>query len=292
MEQFLKEFQNLRPPDEGVDFNVGYFDQYQFDTFIDTIDKRPDADVIRFFRTNLSYIAEKLLNNQWGDREVLTSDKFLRCYTQAVMTMPVNGSIRIATNKVLYFILININKAPMFSREGLTRQALDLGAVINGPYVEQLISCDLTKDVATDLCISRFSNISEEVNIKRLNFDIACYGPSFMDEQTIVYIYEKLFDRIGSLFKWTMLEYYTPDQWANELNENFNETYSAISLAILDIVNNMPMEAIRQVISGYVTDWLQLDRPPTRFSLRALSADYSRINTIVDALMKNNIYVP
>ena len=272
MEQFLKEFQTLQMPDEGVDFNVGYFDQYQFDTFIDSLDKRSDADVIKFFRSNLSYISERLLNNQWGDREVLTSDKFLRCYTQAVATMPVNGSIRIATNKVLYFILVNMNKAPMFSRDGLARQALDLGAVINAPYVEQLVStCDFTKDIATDLCICRFSNIAEEVNVGRLNFAIESYGPTFMDEQTIIFIYEKLFDRIGSLFKWTMLEYYTPDQWVNELNDNFNETYSAISLAVLDIVNNMPMEAIRQVITGYATDWAQLDRPPTRFSLRALS---------------------
>ena len=303
MEQFFKDLEGLSMPNEGSPFDMGFFDAYQFDTFIQTLEKRPDDEVIRFLRSNLSYIATLILDKKWNYSDIFESEKFLRCYTIAVSTAPVNSSIRIATNSFCYNLIVDDPKYR--NRNDLNPQIDKLAQAINGMYIDQLLTCDITRNNAVEIAISRFSSLKEEVNIKRVNFDIEIISEEIMTEQKIVWIYEKLFDRIGSLFKWTMLEVYSPDQKL-ELNERkrmidgnnnssdtpFSNCYDLISLAILDILNNMPLAAIEQVVSRYITDWRYMGKPPVRFSLRELSADYSRINTIVNSLMNSNFYVP
>ena len=54
----------------------------------------------------------------------------------------------------------------------------------------------------------------------------------------------------------------------------------------------MSMANIDRIIRSYIADWEYSGRPPVRFSLISLSADYSRIQTIVEIITKEGTYVP
>ena len=112
-----------------------------------------------------------------------------------------------------------------------------------------------------------------------------------MTEQMIVWIYEKLFDRISPLFYGIMFEVYS-SQEEQDFGENFMEIYGTVSLACLDILNNMTSENISAVINRYIKDWEYNGKPRVRFSLRSLSGDYSRISRVVENIVANGSYVP
>ena len=112
-----------------------------------------------------------------------------------------------------------------------------------------------------------------------------------MNEQMIIWIYEKLFSRISDLFQATMLETYTEQQQI-DFGENFMENYGTVGLAILIILNNMTTENIKKVLIGYEAEWQYLGCPPARFSLHALSADYSRIGRVVEYLSSMGKQIP
>ena len=276
-----------KPEQKEESFNMGFFDQYQFDTFIRTLDQRSDMEVMNFLRVNLDFICNRILSNEWDCPEVLISDKFMSNFTQVLTTVNITHGIRVAANKICYDYLTSGTNID----DDVKDKVLRLSKIVNFAYIQQLVGIGLDEVTASNLVLCRFSSIKEKINIRRLNFVICTKDPEVMTTQMIVYIYEKLFDRVGELFKETMWEYYTPDQEV-DLGNDFLEIYSTVSLAILTIVNNMPMASIEKIITGYVTDWEYIGRPPTRFSLISLSADYNRIQMVVEALTDKGIYVP
>ena len=284
----LQQVLNFAPQEERKgEINLGFFDQYQFDTFIRTLDQRSDIEVMNFLKTNLEFICNRILSNEWDCPDVLISDKFMRNFSQVLTTVNITHGMRVAANKICYDYLTS----GIMIDDNVKEKVLRLSRVVNYAYIQQLVGVGLDEVTASNLVLCRFSSIKEKINIRRLNFVICTKDPEVMTTQMIVYIYEKLFDRVGELFKETMWEYYTPDQEV-ELGNDFLEIYSTVSLAILTIVNNMPMASIEKIITGYVTDWEYIGRPPTRFSLISLSADYNRIQLVVEALTDRGIYVP
>lgn len=284
----LKQVLNFAPQEERKEeIDLGFFDQYQFDTFIRTLDQRSDIEVMNFLKVNLEFICNRILSNEWDCPDVLISDKFMRNFSQVLTTVNITHGMRVAANKICYDYLTS----GITIDDNVKDKVLRLSRVVNYAYIQQLVGVGLDEVTASNLVLCRFSSIKEKINIRRLNFVICTKDPEVMTTQMIVYIYEKLFDRVGELFKETMWEYYTPDQEV-ELGNDFLEIYSTVSLAILTIVNNMPMASIEKIITGYVTDWEYIGRPPTRFSLISLSADYNRIQLVVEALTERGIYVP
>ena len=284
----LKQVLNFAPQEERKEeINLGFFDQYQFDTFIRTLDQRSDIEVMNFLKVNLEFICNRILSNEWDCPDVLISDKFMRNFSQVLTTVNITHGMRVAANKICYDYLTS----GITIDDNVKDKVLRLSRVVNYAYIQQLVGVGLDEVTASNLVLCRFSSIKEKINIRRLNFVICTKDPEVMTTQMIVYIYEKLFDRVGELFEETMWEYYTPDQEV-ELGNDFLEIYSTVSLAILTIVNNMPMASIEKIITGYVTDWEYIGRPPTRFSLISLSADYNRIQLVVEALTERGIYVP
>ena len=306
MEKFLEEMMALEiKPSEEESFNMGYFDQYQFDTFLHQIPDRPDAEVISFIRTNIHYMSNKFIQGGF-DWDIVTTAKFLRCYYNVLQSIPIDGNIRLATNKMCYEYLLRASKERDESKNvyGVDKEysttsdtLMSLCQIANAFYMNKLIAKGLMPIVASDICIARFSSLSENVCIKRMNFMI-CKSlipdndPLCTDNiQMIVWIYEVLFDSISQLFTETMFEYYSPDQEI-DLGQDFFEIYSTISLALLTIVNNMPTNAIRTLLSAYYDDWVYRGRPPTRFSLISLSADYSRVRDVAEWMREKKIYIP
>ena len=70
------------------------------------------------------------------------------------------------------------------------------------------------------------------------------------------------------------------------------EVYGTVGNAVLLILNNMTTENIRKVIVGYSAEWEFLGMPAVRFSLRALSEDYSRITKVANYLNTEGKTIP
>ena len=107
----------------------------------------------------------------------------------------------------------------------------------------------------------------------------------------VVWIYEKLFNRIYDLFEATMFEVYTAQQ-QKDFGDDFMEIYGTVGLAVLIILNNMTSENIRKVLLAYSTAWEYAKYPMTRYSLHNLSGDYSRISRIVDIMTAEGYKIP
>ena len=90
----------------------------------------------------------------------------------------------------------------------------------------------------------------------------------------------------------TFFVYDDEEEW---VTEEIMEIYSTISLAVLLILNNMTSDKIRKVLISYTGDYNALysgNSNSYRFSMKAISTDYSRIIDVVEALKEEGIYVP
>ena len=99
--------------------------------------------------------------------------------------------------------------------------------------------------------------------------------PNEKAEQTIVNIYDILFQKVTFLFEGVMIDI----RDKSLLSENEKEVYGLEALAVLDIVEQMPMDFIEQVLDSYYNDLSMVYSDITpRFSLLSIAqSDYPRI---------------
>src|SRR5699024_6216 len=109
----------------------------------------------------------------------------------------------------------------------------------------------LSEALALDLIIARHSTKNEYLGMQRVNVTIINSDPSVMTEQMIVWIYEKLFNHLTPMFEGIMFDVWDDDDFINEDKE---EVYGLINLAILDILQEAPMTSIISVISSFAQD--------------------------------------
>lgn len=221
--------------------------------------------------------------------DVFTTPKFISTLTQVLNSVELTYDERITCNKLSYDYFTLKNHDP-YIKELL----FILAKMVNRDKIPGLFSIGLPENLATYMAIARFSDDKDSVNIKRLNFIITTSAVSIMNPQMIVFIYEKLFDRVGSLINTTMFDVLNDEEeW---VTEDIMEVYSNISYAILVILNNLPSQSIRKVLVGYTNDFEMIygaDQKAVRFSMRAISPeDFSRIIAIVEQLRDEGIIVP
>ena len=177
--------------------------------------------------------------------------------------------------------------------EGTKRQLLSLAKVVNKKQIGSLQSIGIDQELAAALALSRNSSLKEDVCIKRLNLTMIMSSEDVMDAQTIIYIYETLFDSFGPVFINTMFDYYDKEMLHN-ISNDASEIYSNISLALCTILENLPSNLIRSILIGYSGDYNLTDKYDVRFPIRSIAlSDYPRIHSVVDTLEKvEMVYVP
>ena len=57
-------------------------------------------------------------------------------------------------------------------------------------------------------------------------------------------------------------------------------------------VTDMSEDKIELVLAKYSKMWIEKGKPKTRFNLRSISNDYSKVLNIVEDMNKNNLMVP
>lgn len=265
------------------------FDQLNrgiFKQSIPTIDQMDDHSLSVLIKNNIDSIAKDILNDDKEYASILTNQKFISAFIRAINSIPINYIIQLACNKIAYDYFTSDHPD-----QSIKKQYLSLSKTVNNKYITKLISLGLDENIATNLALCRFSSVNESTNVKRLNFAIYNRDPELMNEQMVVWIYEKLFSRISDLFQSTMFEVYNQQQQI-DFGDNFMEVYGTVGLAVLCILNNMTSDNIRKVLIGYEEEWIYKGQPPVRFSLHALSNDYSKISRVVEYLTSTGKQIP
>lgn len=258
----------------------------QFEAIINNPQAYNSHYVFNFIKSNIDYIYKCILDKDVVVIGALTNPVFIRQFSLVVNSMPITTTAQLCVNKICYDYFTSD-----YDDQNIKKDLLDTSKIVNAEEIKQLMGIGLDQNTACNLALCRYSSVNEKVNIKRLNFVICSKDPDMMTEQMIIWIYEKLFDRVSDLFNVVMLESYIPTDIL-ENDSSFMEILSTISLAVLTIVNNMPISSINRVVSNYVKNWDYIGRPKVSVSLRSLSADFGRIVNVVAGLESQNIYVP
>jgi hypothetical protein len=291
----IKESENQETKSNINIFNNPAINAGLLEQKINNIDAMPEREMFELVKHSYSNILKNIFST--NDRNYLNmfmTSKFLTVLTQVVNVVQLTPQEKTYCNKLSYDYFTTSNTDPYIRQLFFT-----LSKSVNKEIIPALLAIGIPHDLAAYMALARYSSIQENVNIKRLNFIICTSNPEIMTEQMIVCIYEKLFDRVTPLFEGIMFDVYEEEEWMLDKStgdNNVMDIYSIISLAILTILNNMPLADIRKVLVSYTGDFTAIyggDMSLVRFSMKSLSEDYERILEVVNSLATvEGIYVP
>lgn len=206
-------------------------------------------------------------------RNLFTNDKVLLMLDKLLSNTLITQEQRVYLNKIIYSMIINNVTTSEYAYSLLMSIAKN-----NNPEAGTL-ALHLPTNVANALAVMRNSSFKEMNNVRRVN-DFMLHSLSLNDstEQTIVNIYDTLYRSVTSLFEGIMID--VKDM--SSLSETEREIYGLQGIAILDIIEQMPIQYIEKVLTTYYGDLhMTFLDCPTRFSLLSIAAcDYPRITDV------------
>lgn len=215
-----------------------------------------------------------------------TNSVFITCLTQAMYSETPDKPTKMRLNKMCYdYLMLKSDKD-----EYIVTLLKALSKTVNRDIIPRLCAdIRLSEDHAAFLAMSRYSSENENTNIKRLNRTIMKMNLADITEQKIVDIYLLLFDRVLPLFTGVMLDVSSPQN----LNGDSEEIYGLITLAILDIMNELPIADIKRGLVLFDEDRKILYPDASiRMNFRSCSAeDYPRFIRALDELESEGTYI-
>ena len=285
-------------PTESVtlDFssNVTMSDEKLIDV-LSNIDNMSDREaykiVSEYYDTILTIIFDNMYNTNSDLRkkaiEIFTVPKFIISITQAMYSITPSHVTRRRLNKMCYDYLVLEGE---HHKDGYVSGLLmTLSKTVNRDRIPVLCAIPLSEDLASMLSLARYSSEKDVTNVKRLNRVLMVQPLNTITEQKIIDIYLALFDHVLPLFTGVMLDVVSPQT----LNEDDAEIYGLITLAILDIMEELPLADIKKGLILFDQDRkIQYPDSPLRINLESCSeADYPRLLTAIDSLKREGIRI-
>lgn len=226
------------------------------------------------------------------------SSRFLDGLIQVVAGQELPEKTRILINKLAYGYLTGQKGHP----DGEVSSLLDrLCRFVNLEGFVFLSGLCMDEKLASYLALSRYSSDNEFTNIRRVNF-ILCTSLSQMydlspsgngleqykaAEEMVAKIYFLLFPDGNTLFRGVMLDVY--DQESPWMTEPVTVMYEVTTSAMLDVVNSLQPETIREILCSYREAYQSVYEPrgyKTRVSLKDIPECYTRILSALRELEK------
>ena len=254
----------------------------------ETMDDKESYNLIKEnYQMILSDIVEKKERKEVsGFILYVTNSKFISTLTQVMYSENVDIAIKRKINKMAYDYL----SLPDEKKDPYTNDLLmALAKTVNRDIIPKLCTVPLCEDHAALLAEARFSSEKETINVKRLNKEMMQLPPNTLTEQKIVNIYLALFDHILPLFTGVMLDVQSPQN----MSDNMEEVYGLITLAILDIMNELPIQDIKTGLKLFDSD-RNILYPDSclRMNLKACSPqDFPRFIQALDELEAEGEYI-
>lgn len=249
---------------------------------IDTLDDKELFDILKGYY-------EMILNEIFVSKDqkfvnLFTNPKFISAMTQVLYNIQLPDTQKRRLNKMAYdYLALKTDKDDYI-------QSLLMGMckTVNRDIIPKLCGIGLPESIAALLAMARFSSDKDIYNVRRLNRILMNQPEEMMTEQMIVNIYLALFDHILPLFEGVMLDVVSPQT----MSPSQAEIYGLISLAILDLMNELPTLSIKQGILKFIEDKnILYPDSHIRFNLEACSAnDYPKFLTAIDMLKSEGVY--
>lgn len=215
-----------------------------------------------------------------------TDSRFLSIMTQVMYTETPDEKSKRRLNKMCfdYIVLQSKNKD-----QYIVDLISALSRTINRDIIPILCTIPLSESMAATIALSRYSSEKENINIKRLNKVLMNQPLGTLDEEKIVNIYLKLFDHILPLFTGVMLDVQSPQNMSSDAEE----IYGMITLAMLDIMNELPIGDIKKGLKLFNEDRKILyPDSPLRMNLKCCSeTDFPRFVRALDELELEGIII-
>lgn len=215
-----------------------------------------------------------------------TDSKFLSIMTQVMYTETPDEKSKRRLNKMCfdYIVLQSKNKD-----QYIVDLISALSRTINRDIIPILCTIPLSESMAATIALSRYSSEKENINIKRLNKVLMNQPLGTLDEEKIVNIYLKLFDHVLPLFTGVMLDVQSPQNMSSDAEE----IYGMITLAMLDIMNELPIGDIKKGLKLFNEDRKILyPDSPLRMNLKCCSeTDFPRFVRALDELELEGIII-
>ena len=217
--------------------------------------------------------------------------KYVMCLSNVLNNTQITYDQRVCCNKIIYDYMISSKK-----KNPLVQQALDaLASTVNKDVVTALSSVNLPQGsvTAAHLAVCAYSSQSPMIGVKRMNlYMINSEDDTSFNEDTILHIYENMYcSSLTILLEGIMFDEYSKDDLKN-LSENARNIYYIQNLAIIDILEQAPTAVIMQVLNSYALDFYNFGGGRKRFSFVVDPIDYARINSAIELLKKQGVYVP
>ena len=182
-------------------------------------------------------------------------------------------------NRVYRAYVINPANNVLYNEEN----ACLLGKIairMNREMINNLMSLGLSESYALWIAVNRNSSTDERRNIRRMVRAMQHMDPDIMTEQMIVNVFSKTFsDQLTNLFISIMT-----DRFDAFDDDNEKYVYSAVSNAILDILNTMDIDEIKDIVFEYENE-LKRSGVKGRFSMMSISpGEYPSICRAMDEI--------
>lgn len=219
--------------------------------------------------------------------KAFTNIRFVGALCNVVNSNELSALQKIACNKLIYdYFTMTSGK-----NEQIENILYNMGWSVNKEAIASLHGRGIDQKALIYLAVARYSTTDTILAVKRVNVGIIDQPISVMTEQTIVDIYSALFsENLTSLFNGIMF-----DTWDDkiEMDDEQEEIYGTISLALLDIVNDIPTEMIVQLLMAYAQSKQYVHTNDfARFDIHAISDDYQRILYCISLVEADGIMVP
>lgn len=250
------------------------------------LNEQDQNKMMEYTFTNVFKLLDMGIERNESALQVLVNDKFLACVHQLILDNRIDFSseeYRYKMNRICYDY-IKMEDHNLFIHNLL----INIAFCINKQIVMTLIGFGLDRDQACRIVCARYSTASDlRINYKRTVRTIQSMPSSLMTEQNIIHIFDKTCtESVTELFCAIMFDAYSVFYSSEE-----EEVYSSVNLAILDILESLPMDGINKVITTYLRVQPTMDKRP-RFALKSVNiGDYPRINQMIDILESQRIYV-
>lgn len=291
---------NEEPAQEQISFNLDespILNPGYIHSKLDSINEMEDKELYNIIKESYDSILNDIFHRKDPKYlETFASQKFLTIMIQVLSSIPnIDSNDIIYANKLAYDYHTYKNNDPY-----IKQLFFILSKTVNKQKIAELMSIGLEEKLAAYIAMSRYSSFDEIINVKRMNFVIITSSTQeIMTLQTIVRIYEKLFNRLTLLLEGVMfdvLDESEEDEESEWITEDALEIYSTISLAILSILEDQPSSIITKVLSTYTADFkdkYSVSKIPVRFAMKSLSpGEYPRLTSIIESLSNEGIYVP
>lgn len=242
------------------------------------------SEMIQYVTRNFSRILTLATSKKSKSLRIISDKDFLIALDLSRVQFSRNDISKF--NRIYRAYTINPEKNVIYSQESAD-VFYRIAFRINKKMVQIIMNLGISEKDAIWLIVNRYSAFDERRNIKRMVRAIQHMNPKIVTEQMIVDIFSKTFnDQFENLFIAVMT-----DRFDSFDDKNEQYVYSTVSNAVLDILDTMDEDEIRDILINYENE-LSQSGTSGRFSLKTInSGDYPNICEIIKELYQMGINI-